>query len=462
MKRVKAIVLPHWLRRSVVLHWLILFLAANIFLEINGGPNPNSRLALVFSIIEDQSFKIEPYRFWTTDWAQTPDESLYTNKAPGASFLAVIPVALMDSLVVGWHRPRAERDHFRWERKHVLLRFASLCLQIIPFLYLVAFFIHWLGQNKALPNLLQWIAVALLFGNTASALMNSFFGHALAANFLFASLILLLTKKPGWFAFSLGWAVLCDYGALFVVPFFVVAWAGVHRKTLPRDATKILEGLVIPAILWIWYHTICFGNPWTLPQRFQNPIYQDLKDHTHTLWGVISFLPNFQSLRELIFGNTRGLLYTQPWILFLSIVFPFYARKLKSADRILGISIVTSLAVLLWMNASFGQWQGGHTFGPRYLSIVFPCFGFVLAFLYPYCSQVGRVALRIGIVLSSALTFAILLTNFTPSPAEPLWAAYANQIFRDPNGTVLLRSVILIPALAFALNLSIRRFYRKK
>lgn len=461
--RAKAFFLPHWLRRSTVSHWLALFLFANIFFEITGGPNPNSRLATIFAIIEEQSFRIDTYRFWTTDWAKTPDGHYYSNKAPAAAFLGVIPVAVLDAAIVGWHHSRPERDHFRWERKQALLRFASLCLQVIPFIYLVAFFAHYLTLQGVVASTVQWSAVALLFGNTASILMNSFFGHAIAANFLFAALLAMLTSNAGWFGLAIGWAALSDYGSLFVVPFLVTAWIFLpSKKSMKQRLLHFAAGLFLPVLLWILYHTACFGDPWTLPQRFQNPEFQDLKGQANALWGVISFLPNFEVLRELLVGRSRGLLYTQPWILFILVVLPIYFKRLKSNDRIIAAAIYLGLISLLLMNSSFGQWHGGQTIGPRYLCVVFPCFGYLLTLLMPLTSWIGRTALKAGVVAAAAFGFAVFLTNLTPVIVLPLWETYVRHIILDPNGTTLLRAVFLIPALAFALNKSIRMSRGKK
>jgi hypothetical protein len=457
MKRFKAFVLPHWLRRSQIRHWLILFLFVNLAFELTGGPNPNSRLATVYAMIEDQSFRIDPYRFWTTDWAKTPDGHYYSNKAPGPAFLAVLPVAIMDAAVVGWNKERPVRDLQRFERKHPILRVASFLLQALPYAYLCAYFIHWLTLHGTVGFLLQWIAVALLFGNTAAVLMNSFFGHAIAANFIFAAMLSILLKRPGWFGLTMGWAVLSDYGSIFVLPFFLLASVALRRdKSFLRHLLKVGGGAVFPFVLWCWYHTSSFGHFWTLPQKFQNPIFLDLKEHEYAFWGILSWLPNPNTLLELLFGFSRGLLFTQPWILILLFLFPAFFAKLTKEQRIMGGAIYLGFFSLLTLNASFGQWHGGFTFGPRYLSILFPCFAYLLALDFPKVKYAGKLATRIGIVAAMILSSAIFLTNTTPPPDNALWAVYANRIFTDPQGTVLLRGIFFLPALAFVLRRSIQ------
>src|SRR5262245_22887495 len=51
-------------------------------------PNQNSRLDMVVAIVEDGSFQIDPYVHNTVDYAKV-GEHYYSDKAPGAAFLAV-------------------------------------------------------------------------------------------------------------------------------------------------------------------------------------------------------------------------------------------------------------------------------------------------------------------------------------------------------------------------------------
>jgi hypothetical protein len=72
--------------------WFLLFIGLNAVNWQDGGLNTASRFAAIQAMAEDHSFRINPYQTWTEDWSQTPDGSIYSNKAPGPMLMAV-PVA---------------------------------------------------------------------------------------------------------------------------------------------------------------------------------------------------------------------------------------------------------------------------------------------------------------------------------------------------------------------------------
>src|SRR3989338_7865785 len=83
-------------------HALILssvFLILCIVLDLWGDTNTRSRLALLHSIKEDRTLRIDSYQHWTIDWARTPDGHYFSNKAPGPVFLALPFYWILDSAI---------------------------------------------------------------------------------------------------------------------------------------------------------------------------------------------------------------------------------------------------------------------------------------------------------------------------------------------------------------------------
>jgi hypothetical protein len=52
-------------------------------------PNQNSRLNMVVAVVEDGTFRIDPYVSNTVDYAKVGDH-YYSDKAPGVAFLGIL------------------------------------------------------------------------------------------------------------------------------------------------------------------------------------------------------------------------------------------------------------------------------------------------------------------------------------------------------------------------------------
>jgi hypothetical protein len=405
----------------------MLFIVVNLIFPLPGNPNPASRLATLSALSEYRSFRIDSYvippQSWTNDWARTPDGACYSNKAPGPVWLGFPVFAIVDH----WRMrglPNAEGRNMR-RRSELPLYNLILCalIQILPFALLSFVILRWLPHEGASVAAQHWTALALFFGNTASCLMNTYFGHALAGFWLLAVAIFLDRARWKAVGFCLGWAVLCDYSALIWIPviFGMVLFRQGERARCLRD---IAIGLVIPVILWIWYHQACFGRPWRLALQFQSPEFRDLKSQPHALWGILAAYPNPYRIGQLLFGWSRGILVTQPWVLVLLVALVgLWKRRPDVPWRPSYSFSLLGFGMLLGLNSAFGGWHGGQTIGPRYLSIVFPCLALTGGLLYDQLARPMRQALWIGLMPALILYALIFSTTLYVPPEFSLWPA---------------------------------------
>jgi hypothetical protein len=257
--------------------------------------------------------------------------------------------------------------------------------------------------------------------------MNSYFGHGLAAWLFLAAFLFWLQRRWGLSALCLSWCVLSEYGALFVLPAFVVAT--LYRERHLRWVTPVVVAALPAAILWCWYHTVTFGSPLSIASVYSNPkeIYQ--VPERHNLWGTFSFLPYSTFVVALLVGPERGILFTQPWVLLVlgCVFFVRRHRELLAASLFAGLA----LGALVWMNGGFGGWHAGWTIGPRYLSLAFPAVGLLVALLWEHTSGYARGALWAGLAVS--LVFRWLVLPFSViMPVTPLWV-YAWQLLSRSN-----------------------------
>ena len=434
----KLVRLRDRLRRNPVAHWCLLFVVLATTVDNHNDANPNSRYALLMAIAEDHSLAIDAYWSSTCDWSRTPDGHYYSNKAPGPTLMALPFYLPMDAMVVAHAKDRKTRDARRIDARDSLLHYLSIAMQAIPFALLVLVAADMLAARGVSRPAIELAALAMLFGNTASLLMNTFFGHGVAAVLTLGIALALLKRRYAVAGLLFGLDVLSDYGsALFfpilVVPLLASDWTD-WRTGLRRVLRFALGGLG-PFVVFAAYHWLCFGGPLTLPNKFMNPVF--VEKGGRALWGVIDFLPNPRVAYALLFGAGRGLLVTQPWVLLLGALLLLLSwrkrrwpdQRMAAARAVLPLAF-GGLAVLFLMTASFGGWHGGVCPGPRYLSAIFPVIGLALGLSYDSFSRPLRIALWLS-VLPAIVLFSIIWAG-DPAiwPQHEIWRRCQETLFK--------------------------------
>jgi len=436
--------------------WVLLFLAIQCLVNLEGFTNTHSRWATLAAMTEDHSFRIDRYQEQTIDWAQTPDGHFYSNKAPGPALVGYPLFWLMDMISTHGAKNREERDQRRTEDRNTVLHVLSVATQAVPYGLVVFLFIAAL-QRLGLPaGALHVAALTLLFGNTGSLFMNTYFGHGMATMFVVALLLALHRNKSVLVGLFFGLATLCDYGAaLLLVPLLWVLWR--RRRHSLRHVGRFVLGGAAPAVAFAVYHTLCFGSPFCLPSKFQNPAFVDVAKEVPNLWGVLRLLPRREAVFDLLWSSHRGLLYTQPWVLLCLLMLPFllwrksgWLPEQRAFVKWTSAFGVSGLILLLGMNASFGAWHGGATPGPRYLAIAFPALALAMTGVYARASELWRQALLVTLVVSILLFVLLFSTaNVLAQPDDPLFPFYLNQLIAE-QGKNLSRCLFIVLGFAWA------------
>ena len=430
-------------RRSPVRFLAIAFVVTNAVGWQEGGVNPASRFAALAAMSESHTFRIDSYRDWTCDWARTPDGAYYSNKAPGPMFLA-FPLTFVLGAGSVAHPPSL---FYR--------TLVALLLQVLPYVLLVILCIELLACAGVSVAGQIFAGVAALFGNTATVFLNTFFGHGLAAVFFLGLLLALVKRRYFWIGACAGWALLCDYGVAAMLPGLAVAgiatWQ-LESSGKGRALAAAALGALLPGVLWVWYHTVCFGSPWSLPFKFQNPAFvsggagsSGAGGHAGIqLWGLFELLPPPSIAWALLAGNKRGLLFTQPWLLLVlgGVVAALFRRwrarrRLASGTSDTGqpswFPAVAALAVLglfgvFWMNAGFDGWHGGGSAGPRYMCMVFPLFAILGGLVYDRWPRWGRSLLWATVAIAVLLRALIFAGDLRAVYTRSIWGVYLRNL----------------------------------
>lgn len=442
---------------SISLPLIAAFLFLQLVVEQNGGQNARSRMAALRAMVEQTTFRIDPHIIATSDWARTPDGAYYSNKAPGPMLLGYPVFLVLDILHMAKERGYRDERGLRHFPDTFQTSGVSLLMQALPFALLVAWVIHWLALQGVSKGA-QWFAgLALLFGNTAACFMNSYFGHGITAVFTLGGLMALLHRNWFWTSFCFGCALLSDYGFGMMTPAIVIVFGLALIPLSGRERMGAIRrfacGALVPGVLWVWYHLAAFGGVFAIANKFQNPDFLDKAAEGVQLWGIFG-LPSLDTLWKLIFGQERGILFTQPWLLVVPLAALLSRRNTMVGKCSVAIFCVLGLAGMLFMNASFGGWHGGGGPGPRYLSHVFPCFALWAGLVLDRSPSVAKVVLWAGLV--AAVVFrALVYAGPLEAPVENLWSFYTQELAR-PSYTPVLRLYLfgIVVTVALAVGLS--------
>lgn len=437
--------------QSVIFPWLILFVILNLIITGEGGQNETARMVMMKSMYENKSFKINDYIHLTDDWARTPDGSYYSNKLPGPSLIGFPLFTLIELL-----SQKLKKDYDETTKPGYWHRvFLSFFMQIFPLSLLLFFF-----SLKAKENTMgiHFFTLALLFGNTASSLMNVYMGHGMALTFLLASLYFLEEKKFWGVGASLGIAVLTDFSAALALPFVLIFIALINKEKLIKVGKEILIGAFVPFVLWCWYHISCYGSPFKTANNFPNPTFVKLYGNKDVGDLIFQFIPKLSIIFELVLGGSRGILWTQPWALIVMFFGGFLLIKKRLSKENVLLFLMTFLILLsgIIVNSMFLGWHGGASPGPRY---IVPLMAFVAYFgfkVYPLMSKGIRKILWVSVAFSIVFKGLVLSTSIL-LPDENLWVYMIEKMIKHPTPTPWLRIIIFVVLFGFTFRWIARR-----
>lgn len=344
--------------------------ASPLFPRIN-NPNENVRFYLTAAIVEHGTFQIDALRSrwgWVND-AAVHDGHIYSLKAPGTSYLGVLPYAAYRAYQRASGRP-FERQTALW-----LCRVVGVTLPMLLVLWWFQGFLRRQSSSAAMADGVLW---ATALGSPLYAYSTLFVSHSLAAGSALCSLLCsraIADARPrtaraafcaGFFASGV---TFFDYhGVVLSAPLAALAaWQ------LRRDAKGLgwlVVGGLLPALVMMHYQASCFGSPWT-PGHIYAETAKFRADHRSGLYGLVGF--DLEAARSILFGVDKGLFVTAPVFLFSAWgIRLLFRRPERRAEAIAVTVMAVGLPVVV---SSMLVWRGGWAVGPRFLVAVMPILG---------------------------------------------------------------------------------------
>lgn len=361
------------LRRALVLLGATVFLASCFVSQPRTGWNVNSRLGLVFAVVDEGRLNIDSYHDQPP--TETYDKAFfeghhYSDKIIGQSLIAV-PV-------------------------YAVIRGVSNLFDVEPDFQLTQYLLT--RVTVSIPAALAAVLMALLFVRLGArprrAILTTsgvFFGSMLfgfstvfipylpgVASCLGALLVLrgppLTSRRAALFGGLSGLALLFDLTFNITVAVLGVLFL-VELRKLPRERWLRVAGAAcgaaaVPLTIFLAYSVYIFGSP-TIPYSYLKVEYFR-EGMSQGVMGVTA--PKLHAVWFLTVHAFRGILFWSPWLLAAIVCCVRTLRRRDDPLRLVAIaSLVTLLAYLLF-NAGYYQWWAGSTMGPR---LMIPMFAIV-------------------------------------------------------------------------------------
>jgi len=366
------------------------------------------RFDLLRSMVEKGVLWINDFCGYNTADIVTFHGRIYSVKAPGTSYTALIPWLIFRFALLPLS---AAHEPIYWAFVTYLTTVFTTGLLISALCVVMFRFARFLGAPEGRA---AGVALILALATIAFPYATELTGEPVAAVCVFTAFYLLATfeilpSSTRAFAagFLAGWAVLNDYPV-----FLVTAAIGIYALfKLPRwtQLAAFSAGAAITVAIMLAFNWGAFGNPLFFSyQAFKLSPAENHQFPEQAVGFVGLTYPKARILWNILLDPQRGLFFCNP-VLLLSIVGVGYFARLKRF-RAEFIVTVYSFVVLFLFNASYGEsivsWGGGTATGPRQIVASVPFMVLALAFLPAACDYIlgAMGALSATIMLMATAT----------------------------------------------------------
>lgn len=372
-------------KRNFTLFLFVVLVATYAYFYQSTQHNEAARFDQTRAILDEHRFNINSFAYNTADVAVMQvrgQRQVFPAKAPGSSFLALIPVAVIRSLVNFLHVPS-------WMTWHIIAYLTTVLTVSIPSA-LAAVAMYDIAACVVKDRRTAFLSIiAIWLGTILFPFSTLYFGHAQTAALLVGSFWILFRLRHDTQAFTrprlmlclagilAGFAVVNEYPALLIAILLALYLAiSLWRSSQLSKSIPFIIGAVGMGILLLAYNLAAFGQPFfsayqALGQGGSSFAGQALGFAGIHWPGLRMFL---DVLWRILIDPQRGLLYINP-VLFLAIggFFVWYRRHVFRLELAL-VSVITVLSVMFvaCYGNSIVYWGGGASTGPRQLIMLLP------------------------------------------------------------------------------------------
>ncbi len=413
---------------------------------------------LVLSIVDEHSFRLDPYVGLHPDIFVTPGRGAHHGANPGASLVAAIPYLIAKPLIdrvavarmarapsstaVGTlyddHRPARVRFYNEVRARGLDLKFGMVGFVTMAFCMAPLAAASAVTMFGALTHLglstVTAIGMAMLyaFGTPVFFRAGYLNQNLMVGIFGFAAFVLLWKQREDsqrrmWPIFAAGalggLAVLCDYSGVIVLGLLGVygCLADTNLSGVVKRSIAYVGGAIGPvATLW-FYQWKAFGSLFYPPQHFMPPqIYSDTGYQ-----GIAG--PSADLLKMLLFDPGFGLFVAAP-ILLLAVWAPVLSLQGKSRVPLRETLLILSLAgafILFFSTVEYTRLQW--VTGIRYLVPVVP---FLFVLVVAVLIRLPRAISYPIACLAVAQTWAMSMARRVGVPGETVFTSIAS-VFRE-------------------------------
>lgn len=331
------------------------------------------------------------------------DTAFWMVPAPGGHTISLYPVVL-PVLIAPLYLPAAGYLHLRgwtdWRLDHVARVMEKLSASLLA--ALSASLLYLLLRRRAAAPTALLLTLAYAFGTTTWVVSSqALWQHGMAELLVIGALLLLTGPCTAPRALAAG--LLVGLIAANRPPDAILAaalgayglfWAGRRRAALLAAAAALPAGLVLLYNLAV-AHNLAGG------------------------YGLVGKATYFRhdllpGLGGLLLSPTRGLLVFSPFLLFLVLAWRHLPRSPRERGLSLAIIAGVSLQVVLYAK---GDWRGGISWGPRYMTDLLPLLLWMLVPVVAALRGFGRVCflLAVGAAVAIEAIGAFWYTGATDS-----------------------------------------------
>jgi len=452
-----VIELPRTRGGRAVLVFVFLLACYGYFFPTLNNWGSNSRMDLIYAIVDKGTVRIDDYHQNTGDKAYF-EGHYYTDKSIGPSLLGIpfylafkglVRLPPLAQLASGKKGPGALPSLDEVYKKYHLPvpgtpgaghspLYHAMALVFVTFFSvavlsaLVGAVVYLLADRFAAASA-NAIVLALAFGlgTPTFAYSNQLYQHQAGAFGAFVGFFLLwrvmaegASRRWLWLVGALfGYAMASEY-VLGPILTMVVLWAGFQVRP-GRDLVRIIAAAAPWLIATAVYNMAAFQTP--LPVGYRYSAFPAAFDS-----GIFGFsVPSWSSIYMFTFSPYRGLFFLSPFLLLAAPGLYVMSRHRRNRQLALVVLVITVLFFVY--NASHWVSTGGDSAGPRYLIPMLPFLSVPIIFVLngvrrPW--QWGVIAVLVGVSIVGVWVLSLAGQSFPPETVGRPILDYALPLVR--------------------------------